>query len=114
MVRVFGIGCRLAELIAELRGASDRENTPQSIQSQIDQLNRHFGNFREILISEQSVVEALFDPVIDAFVESVIGVGTFRPELAPKCEALAHEIKCVLQEPPPTSDEESTYPDIPF
>ena len=43
-IRVFGVGCHLAELIVGLRDGADRESTPPETQQRIDCLNRDFGN----------------------------------------------------------------------
>ena len=59
-IRVFGVGCHLAELIVGLRAGADRESTPAEAQRTIDQLNRDFGNLRELLqSSDSSLAEAL-------------------------------------------------------
>src|SRR5207245_2570438 len=65
-IRIFGVGCHLAELIVGLRDGNDRETTPHQTQGEIDQLNRDFGNLRELLQSpDSSLSEALIDPVVD-------------------------------------------------
>ena len=48
-IRLFGLGCHLAELMVHLRGDADRTSSPPEIQQLINQLNRDFGNLREIL-----------------------------------------------------------------
>jgi hypothetical protein len=53
-IRVFGLGCHLAELIVDLRAGAEREATPQSAQRHIDQLNRNFGNLRELEVSSST------------------------------------------------------------
>jgi hypothetical protein len=112
--RVFGIGCHLAELIAVLRDDMDREEAPASVQQFINQLNRNFGNLRELLKAGPSMVETLFDPVIGCFVETLAEVSAVRLDLAPKCEALAHKVKNLLNDSPPTSAGGSSVSEIPF
>jgi hypothetical protein len=108
-VRLFGVGGRLAELIVGLRGGADRDATAPEAQRLIDELNRDFGNFREILQSpDPSLAEALIDPVLCRFAESLDSVATSHPELALQCEALADELKTLLEPESPESLEE--YP----
>lgn len=58
-IRVFGLGCHLAELMVGLRAGADRESTPSAAQRHIDQINRDFGNLRELLQSaDSSIAEA--------------------------------------------------------
>jgi hypothetical protein len=96
-IRVFGIGCRLAELIVGLRGEAGRENTPPETQLQIDQLNRDFGNLRELLqSSDPSLAEALIDPVLRRFAETLDSVATARPDLAIQCESLSELLASTL------------------
>lgn len=114
-VRVFGVGCHLAELIADLRGDDERAETTQDVQQLIDQLNRDFGNVRELLYaSEPSVAEALVDPVIDRLIETLIEAGAARPDLVPKCEALADDVRSLLEAPATPLDDGSAEFDIPF
>ncbi|MFT3878852.1 MAG: hypothetical protein QM703_04220 [Gemmatales bacterium] len=110
-IRVFGVGCRLAELISLLReGSEGREATPES-QQHIDRLNRDFGNLRELLLlSEPSISEALIDPVLDRFTETLTEVAAFKENLTPQCENLSGEIRKLL-EPASAYSEEG---DIPF
>jgi hypothetical protein len=114
-VRVFGIGCHLAELIVGLRAGAERENTPPEAQRRIDQLNRDFGNLREILQSDDSsLAQALIDPVLDRFTESLSMVATARPDLAPQCEALVGEVRQLLDPPAPKASSDSDDTDVPF
>ncbi len=81
-IRLFGVGCRLAELIVGLRGGADREATPPEAQRLIDQLNRDFGNLRELLQSpDSSLAEALIDPVLRRFADTLDAVATAHPPL---------------------------------
>ena len=99
-VRVFGVGCRLAELIVGLRDGSDRESTPPETQWHIDQLNRHFGNLREVLqSSDSSLAEALIEPVLRRFGEALDAVATDHATLALQCESLAGTLQTLLDSP---------------
>ena len=114
-IRVFGVGCRLAELIVGLRAGAERESTPPDAQRHIDQLNRDFGNLRELLqSSESSLAEALIDPVLDRFIETLEAVATARPDLAFRCESLTGELQGLLNPPPPGGAWDPDGPDIPF
>jgi hypothetical protein len=114
-VRVFGIGCQLAELIVGLRGSFDRENTPPAAQQQIDQLNRDFGNLREILNNaESSLAEALIDPVLHRFSETLEGVATARPDVAAECESLTNDLQELLNPPEPAEPWDADDSELPF
>jgi hypothetical protein len=114
-MRVFGIGCSLAELIVGLRhGAApgaelDRDATPPAAQRHIDRLNRDFGNLRELLQSDDScLAEALIEPVLVRFTESLDAVATAHPDLASQCESLTSDLGQLLAPPEP---EPTWYPD---
>jgi hypothetical protein len=97
-IRVFGVGCRLAELIVGLRAGTDRGTTPSAAQQHIDLLNRDFGNLRDLLQgSDFSRADALIDPVIDRFVESLAAVATGRPDLGRQCESLTTDLRKLLE-----------------
>jgi hypothetical protein len=114
-IRVFGLGCRLAELIVGLRADADRESTPLETQPHIDQLNRDFGNLREILHgADSSLAEALLDPVLDRFAQTLANVATARPDLAPQCEALTNDLQRLSDPPPPEPTWDHRDPDVPF
>jgi hypothetical protein len=114
-IRVFGVGCRLAELIVGLRAGADRENTPPEAQRHIDQLNRDFGNLRELLQrSDSSLAEALIDPVLHRFAETLDSVATVRPDRALQCESLTNDLHKLLNPPPPEPTWDSSDPEIPF
>lgn len=114
-IRVFGVGCSLAELIVGLRGGAAREDTPAAAQRHIDQLNRAFGNLREILQSpDSSLAEALVDPVLDSFTESLNTVATARPELASQCESLASDLNQLLAPPQPEPNWDPSDDELPF
>jgi hypothetical protein len=114
-IRVFGIGCHLAELIVGLRAGADADTTSPEARRHIDQLNRDFGNLRELLQgSDSSLTEALLDPVLDRFAESLANVASAHPDRVPQCESLTHDIRSLLNPPssdPPldSSDEELPY-----
>jgi hypothetical protein len=115
-IRIFGLGCRLAELIVELRCDGARETASAEDQAFIDRLNRDFGNLREILQSpDSSLTEALIAPVHQRFAETLDTVMTARPDLAPLCESLKTDLEKLVD--PPTaervwdSDDDS---DLPF
>jgi hypothetical protein len=114
-IRVFGLGCRLAELIVSLRAGADRESTPPETQQHIDQLNRDFGNLRELLQgSDLSLAAALIDPVLDRFAETLATIATDRPDVAPQCESLTSELRKFLDPPPPEPSSDPYYGDVPF
>jgi hypothetical protein len=114
-IRVFGVGCRLAELIVGLRAGADRETTSPEAQRDIDQLNRDFGNLRELLqSSDSSLAEALFDPVLGRFSETLDTVATARPDLALQCESVTNDLHKLLNPPPPEPTWDSDDPEVPF
>ena len=114
-VRVFGVGCQLAELIVGLRGGADREATAPEAQRHIDQLNRDFGNLRELLQSaDSSLAEALIDPVLRRFAETLDTVATAHPDLASQCESLTNDLDKLLDPPPPEPTWDSLDPELPF
>jgi hypothetical protein len=114
-VRLFDIGAHLAELIVDLRGDyTGSETTPQS-REWIDQLNRDFGNLREVLqTSEASLVEALIDPVINHFSELLATIAATHPDLSEKCESLTTELKQFLDPAPPEEEWDGGDFDVPF
>jgi hypothetical protein len=114
-IRVFGVGCHLAELIVGLRAGTTRETTPQETQRQIDQLNRDFGNLRDILqSSDSSLTEALIDPVLDRFAETLAHVAMVRADLAPQCESLTNNLRKLLDPPHPEPTGDGDDDDLPF
>jgi hypothetical protein len=101
-VRLFGLGCHLAELITQLRDGADRSTLPPETQQLIDRLNRDFGNLRDILQQPgPELAAALFDPVIDCFGETLARVAANRADLAAKCESLGQSLSTLIDEPPP-------------
>ncbi len=102
-IRVFAIGCQLAELIDGLRAGVDRETTAPAAQRHIDELNRDFGNLRELLqSSDSSLAEALFDPVLSRFADTLDTTAAARPDLALRCKALTSSLHKLLD--PPTRE----------
>lgn len=97
-IRLFGIGCHLAELITDLRNAANHQLPVPQAQQLIDQLNRDFGNLRELLQnSEPSLAASLIDPVIDRFTESLTSVASVRTDLVAKCESLTSSLARFLE-----------------
>jgi hypothetical protein len=115
-IRLFGIGCRLAELITDLRRDDANDQSTQPLPRQlIDRLNRDFGNLRELLQnSEPSLAASLIDPVIDRFTESLASVTSSRSDLAEKCESLTNSLSKFLEPPSSESIWDSDGPDPPF
>ena len=114
-IRVFGVGCQLAELIVGLRGGAARDATSPEAQRHIDQLNRDFGNLRELLqSSDSSLAEVLIDPVLRRFDESLDAVATAYPDLASQCESLANDLHSLLNPSPPEPTWDSGDPELPF
>jgi len=114
-VRVFGVGCQLAELSVGLRGGADREATTPEAQRHIDQLNRDFGNLRELLqSSDSSLAEALVDPVLRRFAETLDTAVAARPDLALQCESLTNNLHKLLDPAPPEPTWDSHDPEVPF
>jgi hypothetical protein len=114
-IRLFGIGCHLAELIADIRSKADDPSAAPQGQRLIDQLNRDFGNLREILqTSEPSVADALINPVLDRFAESLAAVALARPYLSAKCDSLTSSLSKFLDPNPSESTWESGDLDFPF
>lgn len=101
-IRLFGIGCHLAELITDLRSDTVQQTPVPQAQQYIDWLNRDFGNLRELLQnSEPSLTEALIGPVIDRFTETLDLLASIRTDLVAKCESLTNSLARFL-EPPST------------
>ena len=114
-IRLFGIGCHLAELIADIRGNADALSAQPQAQRLIDELNRDFGNLRELLqTSEPSLAAALIQPVIDRFDDSLAAAAAACPDLAEKCASLTDGLAKFLA---PSSSEptwNADDSDIPF
>ena len=122
-IRLFGIGGHLAELITDLREPPKRREQMESCESPaaadpqplIDQLNRDFGNLREVLTGAESALSAsLVEPVLDHFAETLDAVAAERPDLNPKCGALFAKLKNFLEPPNPELPELFPDDDVPF
>lgn len=113
-VRLFGIGGHLAELMVDLRGYADRLPAVPDAQQLIDQLNRDFGNLREVLqSSEPALAAALIQPVMDRFAETLAAVAAADIRLSAKCESLTNIVGRLLEPRPPESTgdgEDSSFP----
>jgi hypothetical protein len=113
-VRVFGVGCHLAELIVGLRSGADRESTPPEAQRHINELNRDFGNLRDVLQNDDSsLADALIGPVLRRFGETLETVAADRPDLAAQCERVACDLDTLLSPPGTGPDWGSEEPDDP-
>jgi hypothetical protein len=114
-VRIFGIGCHLAEVIADLRRTTDGEDVPPQNRIWIDQLNRDFGNLRDILGStDPSLAVSLFDPVTSRFAEALAEVAAAYPDLSAKCEGLTREVGRLLDPPEVQPEWDADGDDVPF
>jgi hypothetical protein len=82
-VTVFGIGCRLAELVVDLKASPDGAAAVKS-------LGRHFGNLRSAVDDPSA---ALLEPVTERFVQELHDVADAQSELAAKCADLARELR---------------------
>ena len=103
-VRLFGVGCHLAELMTDLRGDDETSTDPEA-QAFSDQLNRDFGNLRDVLQnSEADRIGALFHPVLERFTDSLAAVASARPDLSEKCESLTSRLSEILNPGSPESD----------
>ncbi len=117
-IRIFGIGSRLADVICEVRDGAKRDAVPPERQLLIDQLNRHFGNVRDVLHSpDLAEASALLNPVIDRFRET-LDQAAEQPgsqRLASQCAALTEELNRLLR--PRLSrprTEPDSWDDLPF
>ena len=111
-IRVFGIGCHLAEIIADLRLA----NAPQAT---IDALNRHFGNLREVLgQTAEASNTSLIEPVTACFITVLQDLEAPDDRFLRKTRDLANKLEALLAPPPPESDlppfDASSFDDFPF
>jgi hypothetical protein len=111
-VRTFGMGCRLAEVISDLRQLDGEETTTPEIQQLIDRLNRDFGNLRHVLQNASDTIsEALLEPIISHFTDTLADVARDHPEVTLKCDALTSHLDRFLEQPP---EGESDFLDVPF
>jgi hypothetical protein len=117
-VRIFCIGCDLAELIVDIRDGVPREQVGPESQAHIDRLNRDFGNLREILNStDVALSAALIEAVMDTFKQSLYVLGDERPKLKDNCDSLAKRLSKLLLPPDPEKSDFDHFrfdDDIPF
>lgn len=109
-VRLFSVGCLLAELIVDLKERQERRTW-------IDALNRDWGNLREVCQGNDLVSSAaLIEPVLDHFGGTLCGLGEAEVDLADKCDDLAACLRRFLEPPGEAGDEfhDTNYDDIPF
>jgi hypothetical protein len=107
-MRLFSIGSHLSELIVDLK-------QPTEDRPSIDRLSRDFGNLREVVQSrDPAAAEALLEPVLDRFCESLETVAAARIELAPKCTSLQERLRRFLEPPEEGSTEAFDDDDLPF
>jgi hypothetical protein len=113
-MRIFAIGSNLAELIVDLKEPG--ENRPL-----IEQLNRDFGDLREVSDSMERAA-ALVEPEVNRFCETLDAVTAVRGDLQEKCTDLQSRLRRFV-EPPSEEDPErgpfldgEPYPDddVPF
>lgn len=96
-VRLLGIAWHVAELVMELNELSDSA-------SLVDQLNRDFRNFREVLSdSDMARVDALLDPVVERFDQTLGIIADGHPELDARCSDLARKVKSFREPSAPIS-----------
>jgi hypothetical protein len=107
-LRLFSIGSHLSELIVDLKEpVEDRES--------VDRLSRDFGNLRDVLQSHDPAAgEALLEPVLDRFCDSLAAVAAARSDLEPKCADLQARLWRFLEPPEEGSAEAFDEDDLPF
>lgn len=107
-IRLFGYGGHLAELMVDLRTASDCD-----VQPRIDQLNREFGNLREVLSSSDlDQASALLQPVMDRLTNTLAELAGDYPSLSEKCDSLSGKLEGMLD--PETKYDIDEGSDLPF
>lgn len=105
-IRLFGIGGHLAELIVDLREAGAE-------QSLLDQLNRSFGNLREVLGgASESLGSSLIEPVVAQLREMVDSLAAEYSKLEPKCADLCRQLNRFLEPPTPDMSDEFLEDDL--
>ena len=97
-IRLFTIGSHLCELTAALkRSTVDR--------AMLDRLSRDYGNLREVVQGQDAAAaDALLQPVLDRFCESLAAVAAARPDLEAKCADLQDRLGRFTN-PPVQSDD---------
>ncbi|MEX0703613.1 MAG: hypothetical protein WD069_16070 [Planctomycetales bacterium] len=107
LMRLFGIGTNLAELIVDLKG-------PHEERELIDRLHRDFGNLREVAQSPDSErIDALLEPVLARFCETLDAAAAARPELEQKAADLERRVRR-FADPPDEADDFEDWDDVPF
>jgi hypothetical protein len=103
-LQLFALGSHLAELITDLK-------LPNEDRESVERLHRDFGNLREVVqSSDMATREALLDPVLDRFHETLGAIAAAHSHLEPKCADLQRRLRCLLASPPlspPDLDDES-------
>jgi hypothetical protein len=82
-MRLFAIGCRLAELDVDVKTSPDTAGFVKS-------LGRHFGNLRSAVDAPSP---ALLEPVTERFRQELHELAEVRPDLAAKCADLDRELR---------------------
>ncbi len=82
-IRLFGIGCRVAELVVDLKSSPETAVLAKS-------LGRHFGNLRSAVADPSA---ALVEPVTERFCQELQEAADARPDLAAKCADLDTELR---------------------
>lgn len=119
-IRLFGIGGHLAELITDLREPPKGSESFDAAASSatgglIDQLNRDFGNLREVLTGADAALSAsLVEPVLDCFAETLEAVASTRSDLDAKCRDVSTRLKTFLTPPAPEMPYEFPDDGLPF
>jgi hypothetical protein len=107
LMRLFAIGSHLSELIVDLK-------EPAEDRTLIDRLSRDFGNLRDVAQSRGfATAEALIEPVLERFRETLEAVAAARPELEPKCSDLTSRLDRFLAAPN-MNEEDAESGDLPF
>ena len=109
-VRVFSIGAALCEVTVALK-------EPPEERVLIDALSRDFGNLREVVRSGDSTrIEALLEPVIDRFCQTLDEAAAIREGTSEDCETVKERLRRFLEPPQPADPESESKWDgeIPF
>ncbi len=117
MLRLFGLGTHLSELIVDLKEPHRGGELPAECRELIDQLSRDFGNLREVAgacAAEPS--ETFWAPVVERFCETLEAVAAGRPALEAKCGDFQRQLQQFLDRPGGVDDAASAEwdDDLPF
>ena len=82
-VTLFGIGCRVAELMTDLK-------TPPGAEAFAESFSRSFGNLRAAMRDPSS---SLLKPVVDRFCQELDAAAEARPDLTMKCSDLERQLR---------------------